>query len=284
MTRGFLLVAAVAAASAAAPLGAQTRPAPTLDEVADLIDAGALAAADSSLGVWRQGAPSASESDRARAQLLAARLQDDGTAAQHAYLALALAHPFSPDAALALLRVGQAALLQGDTAAATTYLRRLIDDFPDHGQRAEAHLWLSRAHGLAGRGGIACETARAGLALGASPEVSELLRVQESRACSARAAAPPDPRAPTAAVPVGARFAVQTGAFRGRAGADALSERLRREGHQPRLARVPANDLMRVRVGSFVDEADAERLRDRLRAAGFDAVVVEDVARETPVD
>ena len=37
-------------------------------------------------------------------------------------------------AGLALLRVGQAAVLQGDTAAAIVYLNRLVDDFPGGGQ------------------------------------------------------------------------------------------------------------------------------------------------------
>lgn len=274
---GFLALPAPLAAQATAPSDSVA-----LARIAAHLDAARFDSARAGLVQWQQTrAPSARESARASADMLAARLERDGVAAQHKWLGLALAHPFSPDAGLALLRVGQAAVLQGDIAAAIVYLTRLIDDFPGSGQQAEALLWLSRAHFVAGSGTRACDAARTGLAIGASAEVQGLLRLQEERGCALG-----DPASPAASTPADRAvgpWAVQSGAFRMRAGADALVARLRRAGFQPRLVRVPGNDLMRVRVGSFTGQSEAAALRDRLRSGGFDAVVVEDASRETTV-
>ncbi len=79
----------------------------------------------------------------------------------------------------------------------------------------------------------------------------------------------------------GGSFAVQAGAFAERAGADALVERLRRAGFEPRLTRVEGSDLVRVRVGRFADAAQATRVHDALVDAGFEAMVVRDAGRET---
>ena len=59
--------------------------------------------------------------------------------------------------------------------------------------------------------------------------------------------------------------------------------RLRSAGLVPRLVTVPGNDLMRVRVGAFSAQTEAASLRERLRSDGFDAVVVNDATRESPV-
>lgn len=277
----------LAAADASAQLGqTASSDSAALAAVAAHIDDAHFDSARVALNDWQTArSASARESARAAADMLGARLERDGVEAQHAWLGLALAHPFGPDAALALLRVGQAALLQGDTAAAFVYLNRLIDDFPDSGHEAEAHLWLSRARIVAHEPVRACQAARNGLAIAASAEVQGLLRLQAQRACaSERADAPPAPGDPPAVVlPTDARFAVQAGAFRARAGADALAARLRRTGHDPRLVRVPGSDLMRVRVGSFAGQGGAVALRDRLRAEGFEAVVVDDRTREAAI-
>ena len=278
MTRA--LIAIVAALVASAHAAAQTPAADTaaLAQVVAHIDAARFESARTALADW-QGthAATARPPERAYADLLAARLETDGIAAQHAWVSLALSHPFGPDAGLALLRVGQATLLQGDTAAAAVYLSRLIDDFPGSGHLAEAHLWLSRTHARARRFAAACDAARVGLATAGSAEVSGLLRIQEQASCSRHDQTPREPAAPAG------RYAVQSGAFRTRSGADALMGRLRSAGFQPRLVRVPTNDLMRVRVGGFDAQAEAAALRDRVRAAGFDAVVVDDAPAESPV-
>ena len=277
------LALAFAAAAAPTPTAAQTPAADSaaLQAVVVHIDAARFDSARAALAGWRSTrGVAARTTERAFADVLAARLETDGVTAQHAWVSLALSHPFGPDAGLALLRVGQATLLQGDTASARVYLERLIDDFPGSGNLAEARLWLSRTHSAAGRHAAACDIARSGLTVAGSSEVSGLLRIQEQTACAVRAA--PVSVDPAPAPPAGA-WAVQTGAFRMRSGADALQARLRTAGFQPRLVRVPDNDLLRVRVGSHATQADAATLRDRLRSAGFDAVVVSDVPRETSV-
>lgn len=275
---GIVLAALTLPATAAAQTPAADSVA--LGHVVAHIDAARFDSARAALAGWRSARGDAARTaERAFADMLAARLETDGVTAQHAWVSLALSHPFGPDAGLALLRVGQATLLQGDTASARVYLERLIDDFPGSGNVAEAHLWLSRTHAAAGRHAAACETARTGLAAAGSAEVGGLLRIQEASACAAPAALRPTP----APAPTGGRYAVQTGAFRMRSGADALLGRLRTAGFQPRLVRVPANDLMRVRVGSATSAAEAAVLRDRLRSAGFEAVVVDDASSEAPI-
>ena len=294
---------ALALAAPAAAHAQETTPDPAaLAAALEHLDAARFDSARATLDAWQTAhSAGARERDRAAAAVLGARLQTDGVAAQHAWLSVALAHPFGADAGLALLRVGQAAVLQGDTAAAVVYLTRLLDDFPGSGHQAEAHLWLSRAHGLARHARAACDAARAGLALNTSAEVHGLLRLQEERACAPAALAAEPPRAaPPAGAgaraqtpPTGqdadrasvgsARWAVQAGAFRTRTAADALMARLRAEGFDPRLVRVPSNDLMRVRVGTFRTPGEAATLRDRVRAAGLEAVVVDDGADETAV-
>ena len=295
------VIVGFAAVLAAAPASAQ-RPDASLDRVVAHLDAANFDSARAELDRWQvERATSAALAERASADVLAARLERDGSTAREAWLSVALAHPFSADAGLALLRVGQAAVLAGDTTTALVYLNRLVDDFPGSGHRAEAHLWISRAEMIARRHTRACASARSGLAGATSAEVAGLLRLQEDRACAAAAAQPPaappaasrpTPAQPSVSTPPAAtppanagtgRFAVQSGAFRTRASADALMERLRAAGLQPRLVLVPTNDLMRVRVGTFASQAEANQLRDTLRSDGFDAVVVNDARSETPV-
>lgn len=290
-----LLRVVFALAVTATPAWAQRGDA-TLDRVIAHIDEARFDSARAELDRWQsQRAAAAPSAERASADVLAARLESDGRTAREAWLSVALAHPFSADAGLALLRVGQAAVLAGDTTTALVYLNRLVDDFPGSGHRAEAHLWISRAESLARRSADACTSARAGLAAATSAEVAGLLRLQEERACAAMAAQPPaappaaarpqasQPATPPTVTSAAARFAVQSGAFRTRASADALMSRLRDAGLQPRLVRVPTNDLMRVRVGTFDSQAEANRVRDSLRSDGFDAVVVNDARSESPV-
>jgi cell division septation protein DedD len=96
------------------------------------------------------------------------------------------------------------------------------------------------------------------------------------------ATTPPVTTPATGTVAPGAtgRWAVQAGAFRYQQGVDELVGRLRRAGHDPRVALVPASDLVRVRLGRFETAAEAARLVARLKAEGFDAVVVGDAERE----
>lgn len=289
-----LLLPLISLALTGSPVRAQIgTPAPAgapvpLDRIDAMIGDGRYDEARTALGAWDGGKPDAADG-RAIA-MLRARLERDGVTAEHAYLAVALAYPFAPEAAEALLRVGEAALIQGDTAGARTYLRRFTDDFPAHSRRAEGMLWLSRTRSAAGDAAGACATAREALAAGAPADVQPLLGRQADRTCGTVAAAPSPGRPPAAApsgaatpgAPASGRFAVQAGAFRGLDGARALVTRLRSAGFDDvRLVRVPANDLYRVRAGHFADASAAASARDRIRAAGFDAVVVGDAESET---
>lgn len=287
-------------ATAVAGLAQGARPAGTpvdasVAAVEEHLAQGDYAGARAALEAWRQNASGSPASERRRAALLEARLERDGTAAQHAYLAAALSQPFAPEAATALLRVGQAALLQGDTTTARTHLRRFIDDFPASERRAEGFLWLARTAAARGNRAIACEHARGGIAAGPSPDVLPLLRRQEQRSCgeAAHGAWNVDPSASSGAAPRtdtaqeaeprtdARRFSVQAGAFRAADGARALADRLRAAGFDARIATVPGSRLHRVRTGGFQSSADAARLRDRLRASGFEAVVVSDAQDES---
>ena len=134
--------AAFALLALAAPLRAQNPDEAALDRVVDYIDAAQFDSARIVLASWQSTrAASALPSQRAAAATLAARLERDGAAARDAWLSLALEHPFSPDAGLAMLRVGQAAVLTGDTATALVYLTRLHDDFPGSGHTALPTAW-----------------------------------------------------------------------------------------------------------------------------------------------
>jgi len=284
MSRYLLLgLAAAGALCAAAPAGVlgQSRPAaPSLDRIERTLYEGDYAGARTALERWESDSAAAPGPRRTRAAMLRARLEHDATVAMHAYLSVALSDPFAEHAGPALLRVGQAALLSGDTAAARTYLRRLVEDYPTAAARAEALLWLSRTHAARRDALSACETAREGLAAGAAADVAALLRRQEASLCDAA----PLGQASGAAAGTAATgsHAVQLGAFRGEAGARDLVRRLREAGYDARIVRVPANELMRVRVGRFGDAGAAAAQRNRLRAAGFDAVVVTDAAAERP--
>jgi cell division septation protein DedD len=127
----------------------------------------------------------------------------------------------------------------------------------------------------------------------ADPPAAEQRQAAPPPASAQPVAAPPLARPPVVTPPVGiptttapvtpaatGRWAVQTGAFRYQQGVDDLVARLRRAGHDPRVALVPANDLIRVRLGRFETAADAARLVARLKTDGFDAVVVADADRE----
>lgn len=288
-----LAIAALAAASTGA---AQV---PTLDRVDSLIAAGHYDDARATLDRWWSARESfqVPGSDQVRGLLLRARLQPDPAAAETDYLTIVLGHPTSPHAAEALLRLGQGLLAKGEPARAAGYLQRLAADYPGRTQRTAGMLWLARAQSAARNSAAACRAARDGLAdAGADPDLAAMLRLEAAASCSLAAADEPPPTQPrpaqprpqearpTAGAPAAAAatgdFAVQTGAFRYREGADALMARLREAGFEPRAVRVPVNDLLRIRVGRFATADQARQVVDALRRAGFDALVVSDAARE----
>jgi cell division septation protein DedD len=308
-----LLALVVATAGAAGPAGLAAQ-VPTLDRVDSLVAAGRYGEARGTLEEWwsardRFDVPG---SDRARALMLRARLAPDPETAEPDYLAVVLGYPTSEHAPEALLRLGQGLLATGEATRSAAYLERLVADYPGRPQRVPALLWLARAQTAARRPAAACTAARTGLRDTRDPDITAMLRVEESASCAVGsrdvAAGAPDPApTPTQAAPdpaparddpadppvdapaeppaapaagPGVEWGVQTGAFRYQEGADALMARLREAGYEPRLVLVPANTLMRVRVGRFATAQEAGRLLARLEDDGFAAYVVRDVARE----
>jgi len=312
-TVGGFAVAAALLAGVPGPVRAQV---PTLDRIDSLITAGQYADARSTLEQWwsAREAFEVPGSDRARALMLRARLAPDPDTAEPDYLAIVLGYPTSPQAPEALLRLGQGLLADGDAVRAVAYLQRLVADYPGRPERLTGLLWLARANAAARRFGTACQVARQGLQDSRDrPELTALLQEEETTACSVaagdrdaeaapavatpaadprarepaaeRAAAPPPrpeprPAAPPATTDRQGRFTVQSGAFRYRETADALVQRLRGRGYEPRLVLVPDNDLLRVRIGRFATSAEAVALISVLRSSGFDAIVVTDARQE----
>lgn len=292
---GLLCVVATAPATAAAQSPAQTL---TLDSVSQLVQNGQYQQARQAINQWWRATPDPSPADAVRAHMLRGQLAVDPDSAEADYLAIALGYPTQPEAAEALLRLGQLLLMKGDAQRAEGYLQRLAADYPGSEFHGPGLLWLARAYNATGRGAQACNAARTGLRdSNSDPDLSSLLQVEVAASCGvAQASAPSDsaraPAAPAKARPEPApsnpepaatgegRFAVQVGAFRQRDGAEALAARLRKAGHTPRLVLVPNSGLIRVRVGRFTTSQDAEVLVRRLKGQGFPAVVVGDAGGE----
>jgi tetratricopeptide (TPR) repeat protein len=293
---------ALLALGVAVPAALAAQP-PSLDQAEQLIARGEYAAARVLLERWWREEPAANATivptARPRALLLRARLATDPAAAEQDYLALTLGHPSSPEAAEALLRLGQGLLASGQPPRAIVYLERLARDHPSSPHRALGLLWLARARRAAGLPGPACEAVTEAAALaGRSAELADLIRSEQVASCrripdeprparsqrqgAGRAAPPAGAQRAPAGETEGAAFAAQAGAFRESTGAQTLAAQLRAAGFEPRVVRIAGSALFRVRVGRFGNAADAEALVARLRAAGFPALVVRDAARELP--
>jgi cell division protein FtsN len=76
-------------------------------------------------------------------------------------------------------------------------------------------------------------------------------------------ATPAPPRAVTPPPAASGSFAIQVGAFKDRAGADALAARLKGKGLPAQV--LTAGDLFNVRVGPYTSRPDAEQVQNRLR-------------------
>lgn len=258
-----------------------------LDRAETLIADGDYERARAEIAAWWEkvdaGHP-APGPQRARALLLRARLEPDPKIAELDYLTLVLTYPTAPEAPEALLRLGQGLLATGDSARASAYLERLVNDHPSSPQRSVGAAWLARVRQADGTH----ETLAAGTEPGrrTSTEPDQRAgtepsgrRVDATANTAAGATAEMEAGDPAHA---DGRFAVQSGAFRQRQGALELAERLRRAGHEPRLVGLPGSSLVRVRVGRFADRDSARALARRLIADGFEAFVVADAEREQP--
>ena len=155
-----------------------------LDRVEALLLRGRLTDARRSLALWQEQNPRAPTDQQARALLLSAQLATDASSAADADLALALTYPTSRYAPVALLRLGQGLLAAQEPERARGYLERLVRDYPNAPDRAEAMLWLARAERATGRGSAACATLRNAATLETGAETAQLIEAEVTRRCT----------------------------------------------------------------------------------------------------
>lgn len=267
---------------APAPAQAQGSARDTLAHVDSLVSRSELDRAREMLAAWRSahaGDAGANGAIRAHALYLDALLATDWNVAEDVFLGVALTHPTTTHAPLALLRLGQGLLTAaraGDAAAgarAAAYLQRLVTDYPTSAVRPMAFLWLAYAGEVAGRTGEACIAATSAAQTAHDEETTALAGTVRMRVCDANSTIPNDAGLET--------FAVQIGAFRGRESANELAARARTAGFDTRIVTIQGGSIFRVRSGSFPSQSDAVRAADRLRRAGFDTAIVNDVRFET---
>ncbi|MEX0890838.1 MAG: SPOR domain-containing protein [Gemmatimonadota bacterium] len=307
---GALLVGVLLALTPAAPAAAQED---GLARVEALLQAGRISDARARLADWRAAEEAGAHARlRARALLLEARLATDREAAEAAYMGVVYGYPAAPEAADALLRLGQGALTAAEATRAVGYLERLVRDYPGTAARTTGLLWLARAHRADGHATLACEAAGRAVAA-ADGALRPLAQAARAAACGAgtgatpvaaqagkpparstdppvRAADPPvragDPPVRTGDPPVretpDGRWTAQVGAFRAVAGARTVAARLERAGFTARVVRLPESELVRVRVGRYATSAAAAATVRALGAAGFDAVVEANALAELP--
>lgn len=276
------VLSAVIAIAPPVPVPAQAMPRDTLAHVDSLVIRGELDRARASLRAWHSAHavdPGANGATRAHALYLNGLLAPDWKAAEDAFLSVALTHPTTPHAPLALLRLGQGLLTAahaGDAAAGTrasAYLQRLVTDYPTSPVRPSAFLWLAYAGENAGRDGDACSAATSAAQTARDDATATLARTVRLRACGANSPLPNDPGLET--------FAVQIGAFRARESADQLATRARAAGFDTRVVTIQGGSIFRVRSGSFPSLGDAASAAESLRRAGFDTAIVNDVRFES---
>lgn len=272
---------------------------PLLDQADGAISNGTFNDARALLETWRRRNPRPDQEDQARYQILSARVTLDADSAEDAYLSVAVNYPTTRLAPEALLRLAQARHARADTAQATSYLERLLADYPNAEQRPMAGVWLARLNKKPRNNASLCQTLR-GIAPGTNPETLDLFKAEVQRACGSSVGVTPTrtpvPRAirtDTASVTAPApapttrttgKIAIQVGAFRESSGAREVKIQLERAGiSNVRLVRVPGNQLIRVRVGRYASRAEAAPMLARLASADISAVLVTDAESETVV-
>ena len=298
-------VTAIAIMIFAAPAHAQRG---LLDHAEARITGGQFTEARGLLQRWRRENPTAArtaQEQQARYLLLSARVTTNADTAEYNYLTIAVDFPTARAAPESLLRLAQARYIRGDTAQATSYLERLLSDYPESEMRPMGAVWLARLKARGPHAGV-CEVLRS-VSPGTNPETIEYLKNEQKRVCGSAAATarttpqrpiaqnpPARPNADSSPVPrvekvpsgntVTGRVAIQIGAFRELTGARGMQRQLEDAGFRDvRLVRVPGNQLIRVRVGKYENRAAAANTLARLANANFSAVLVTDANTETRV-
>jgi cell division septation protein DedD len=96
----------------------------------------------------------------------------------------------------------------------------------------------------------------------APPRPTPLAAASAKPTPAPRVSTPPRPATPAAAA--AGSFAIQVGAFKDRAGADSMMNRLKGKG-LPAYVQAASGGLFNVRVGSYSSRGDAEEVQARLR-------------------
>jgi tetratricopeptide (TPR) repeat protein len=280
----------------AGALGVQPLPAqsPELARIDSLIDHSRFTQARTALRQWGEGShPGQQVDDVAYAIMLRARLATRADTALAAWLELALAHPSSRHAPLALLRLGQGYSALGQHERAAAWLERIPRDFPRFNANHLALLWLARSQRAAGRATAACANLARARNVRTNDATSRRLVDTELAACPAS----PVP-APTAGKPASTagqrgavrpgraeaasegRYTVQAGAFRNRDAALALARRLRQHDIPARVVIMARGALNLVRAGRFRTRPEAAPLLRLVQALVPAAVLAGDAHRE----
>ena len=155
-----------------------------LDRIESLLLRGRITDARAALAQWHEQSSNAPSEQQAHAMMLRGQLATNVADATDAYLALALTYPTSHYAPLALLRLSQGLLASGEPERARGYLERLVRDYPNAADRAEAMLWLARAERATGREAASCRTLQAAATLQTRAETEALIDADEERACA----------------------------------------------------------------------------------------------------
>lgn len=232
-----------------------------LEQAERLADRGEPSEARAALARWEEGyGKTATSADRARAWFLAARLADDGAAAELHYLRVVIEGSNSPYADDALLRLGQFKIAEEEHARAIEYLGRLRRDYPTSEHGPEALLWIARAAGALGDPERACDAADQGLQEMVPGDTILARSLSEERA-SCR--------------DVDRTYTVQVAAFKEEVAAMNLARRLLTEGYDAWVLNATERDpLYRVRVGRQLTESEAHAQADRLATSGHSPFLV----------
>jgi len=233
---------------------------------------------------------------RADALYWRALITPNADAARVDLLTIVVDYSLAPRAADALLRLGQSAFAAGDRTAALRFLDQLVLEHPSSAAAAQGWFWLGRArldNNAMQSGCAALDSARKRLP---ASDVERRRQVDFAAGpCRALAAAPPAPAPASPGAAAGStggaaaggstrpkpaqadtstarRYSVQVAAYKSKADADKLVERLKTRGYE---ARVDELAQFHVRIGLFKTRAEATALVTKLKAQQITGFVVE---------
>ena len=261
MIRTSLASILLATLCSATPVTMHAQQTTLLDLVEQLADRGDVREGRQTLETWeREFGDAASPEDWAFAWYLAGRLAEDGAAAEINYIRVVVEGSSSRYADDALLRLGQYKYAEGDYEKAIEYMGRLRRDYPTSEHAPAALLWVSRASVALGDSERSCSAAEQGLR--EIPPTDTLIAnaLAEARAVCADG---------------GGTYSVQVAAFRDDVAALGLARDLLAAGYDAWvLNATPQDSVYRVRVGRGLLEEEAEALLERLVREGHSPFLV----------